>query len=1271
MKKILTLIVLVMSTVLIKAQTGEISGKVKDEKGEGMISATVIIIDASGKSTGVGSVTDFDGNYSIKPLRPGSYDVKYSYAGYSSQIKKGVLVKADQPTFIDMKLTVSENALDEIIVSTYKTPLIDKASTTNATTLSKDDITNMATQSVGDLVTSTSGAVETESGISIRGGRGEATEYYVDGVKVIGEPNIPVQSIEQLTVISGGLPARYGDVTGGVVNITTKGPASEFTGGVSIQTSQGLDAFGYNQANANLMGPIIKSKKDKRTILGFSAAFEFLNQLDRSPSAVGVWQVKDNVLNDIKDAPLLRNPNGTNFFFKSENLTFQDMYKTAAKPNNEQRDYKGVLSFTLSPKQGYNLSFGGNISHVRYNDWIRGYTLLNAENNPQYTELNYRAFARFNHNVSEAKKAKLKEGEEGKQSVFQNWSYTLQFDYEKFKKTNADESHGTRYFDYGYIGKFETEREANYTYTTQSVGGVDYNGWIQSGEARDVNVSFKPGTKNSLGARFTEQYYQLLGATRDANGTYRVPNSVAPGFTQTIDQIAGNRGLINGQRSESIYNLWFNIGRQFNGSGVDNNDEQYRARIETSFDIQKKGGDAKNRHTIEIGFEYEQRVQRNYSINPLFLWDIARTNVNKHLSLDTSNAILRINGQDYAANDPNRPIFYFTDSLRFGDKADLKQQGYFDRNLRKSLGWDPNGTERIDIYAVDIDRLNIDQFSATELLSFFSGGAEIVSFRGYDHTGRVLNNRPTLNDFFKQKNADGQFTRLQDAYRPIYASAYISDKFYYKDLGFMVGLRVDRFDANQSVLKDPYSLYDIKTKGEVNQIAGTAVSHPDAMGDNYAVYVTKYGEGGSIAGYRNGDVWYDRFGNVTTARAIANQSSEGALPYINVPNIDNLTTSEARSFIQNNADDFDPNTSFTRYKAQYIFMPRLQFSFNITDDAQFFAHYDVLSQRPRTRNQLNLAEYLYWSENTGIKNNPNLKPETTIDYEFGFKQKLTKSSVVTLSAYYKEFRNLIQVRKLLQAFPSTYTTYDNVDFVSVKGLNVIYDMRRTGNFKINANYTLQFAEGTGSDDGSQQFLVDADVPNFRTIFPVDYDARHQINVSLDYRFSEGKEYNGPVIKNKQILANFGVNLLLRARSGNPYSTTNVPTEAASLNGGVRQNTTSLNGPRMPWHFRADLRVNKDFAFNVARKGDDKDPKRLSISVFVWVQNLFNTLNVTGVYKFTGTPNDDGFLDSPQKQVEINNRYNPQSFRDLYRAAVNNPENYTLPRRIFLGASFNF
>ena len=57
------------------AQNGEIKGRITDEKGEGMISATVVILDASGKSTGRGVASDFDGNYLLGQLSPGKYDI--------------------------------------------------------------------------------------------------------------------------------------------------------------------------------------------------------------------------------------------------------------------------------------------------------------------------------------------------------------------------------------------------------------------------------------------------------------------------------------------------------------------------------------------------------------------------------------------------------------------------------------------------------------------------------------------------------------------------------------------------------------------------------------------------------------------------------------------------------------------------------------------------------------------------------------------------------------------------------------------------------------------------------------------------------------------------------------------------------------------------------------------------------------------------------------------------------------------------------------------
>jgi outer membrane receptor protein involved in Fe transport len=56
-----------------------------------------------------------------------------------------------------------------------------------------------------------------------RGSRSDAMAYFVDGVKVPGRlSGVPPASIASITMYTGGLPARYGDVTGGVVAIETK-----------------------------------------------------------------------------------------------------------------------------------------------------------------------------------------------------------------------------------------------------------------------------------------------------------------------------------------------------------------------------------------------------------------------------------------------------------------------------------------------------------------------------------------------------------------------------------------------------------------------------------------------------------------------------------------------------------------------------------------------------------------------------------------------------------------------------------------------------------------------------------------------------------------------------------------------------------------------------------------------------------------------------------------------------------------------------------------
>jgi len=1054
MKKILTLLSLVATAFVAYAQNGEISGKVTDENGEGVPVASVVLVDNKGVSTGRGVSTDFDGNYSIKPLTPGKYNVQISYIGYATRIEQGVVVNADKTTWLNAQLKPSAKELNAVEIVSYKVPLIDPGKTSSQNTVTAEEIANMPTRNVTDIAATTAGAFQGDQGggINVKGGREEGTEYYIDGVKVTGVPTLPATSIEQLQVITGGIPARYGDVTGGIVNITSKGPSGEFHGGIEAQTSQGLDAYGYNLVNGNITGPIIKTKQ-KKTIMGFFAAFEYLRQQDPDPSAVGVWKVRGAVLDSLRQFPLLKKETAKGFNLRSENITMADMYKIKAKPNVVDNNYRGTGRIDIRPADNITLAFGGSVTYRQYHDWVEKYTLFNFENNPLYTSLNWRVFGRFTHNIQSKQDDEGTDGKKKKSSAFQNAFYSIQFDYEKYQIKFEDESHGTNPFDYGYIGKFQTLKAPVFGYDTFAVGNQILTGWKQLG-FQDTTVLFTPGNLNPYGTRFTQQYYELLDAQVNAEGSYQVSGDNNSDFTSNLNQIQSNQALVNGQRSNMIYNVWYNTGRQYNGYGYSNDNDQFRVRLEGAFDILKPGAPSRNKHSFEFGVEFEQRVQRQYQVSPLGLWQRARLLVNQHLEeLDRQNPILRINGVDYTYNDPNRPAFYLTDTILFNRFYNGEKQSFFDKSLRQALGMAMNNTNFIDLDAIDPSFLNLNMFSPEDLLG---DGSALVVYRGYDPYGNRLSKQPSFNDFFTKKRADGELERGIPAFRPLYTAAYISDRFYFKDLTFNVGVRIDRFDANQPVLRDQYSIYPIKTVSEVTQLGGGAVTHPSNIGSDYYVYVDNVKAPTAIAGYRNGQTWYDRYGNeLTSGKNVAAASSTGSIqPYLQNANAE-----------IKDPDKFDPNGTFKDYNPKLIVMPRLQFSFNLTDRALFFAHYDILSQRPQSRSIMDPTDYLYFVDNIGTPiNNPDLKPERTIDFELGFKQRVSNTSAFTISAFYREFRDQIQIRKIINAYPKDYITYGNIDFGTTKGFTLDFDMRRTGNFSMKANYTMQFAEGTGSDD---------------------------------------------------------------------------------------------------------------------------------------------------------------------------------------------------------------
>jgi Carboxypeptidase regulatory-like domain len=94
------LLISVSPTSVLHAQ--EIRGNVIDEKKEPVINAAVQVF-RDGRIEGC-NITDYDGNYFIKPLEPAHYDVLVTFLGYDSMIVKDVLVVPGQATTLNFQI---------------------------------------------------------------------------------------------------------------------------------------------------------------------------------------------------------------------------------------------------------------------------------------------------------------------------------------------------------------------------------------------------------------------------------------------------------------------------------------------------------------------------------------------------------------------------------------------------------------------------------------------------------------------------------------------------------------------------------------------------------------------------------------------------------------------------------------------------------------------------------------------------------------------------------------------------------------------------------------------------------------------------------------------------------------------------------------------------------------------------------------------------------------------------------------------------------------
>ena len=1239
----LSIVTLLLAGASVSAQnsSGAIKVLLKDKTNGETIPFANVVAYQGGVQVGVGT-TDMDGYAMIKPLAPGKYDVKGVYVGYQAQEIKGIVVGESKTAYVTIELSNGEGVrLDEVEVIAYQEPLID-GDMKSGGTVTREEYQNMATKNINSVAATTAGVYQSDEGekLNVRGGRSTSTTYFVDGVKVIGGLGVPQQGVEQLNVITGGVPAQYGDATSGVISVTTRGPQSKFFGGVELISSQLTDKYGYNSLGFSIGGPVYQKKDsagNKTPVIGFFLSGQGTYEKDPDPSFVKMWKLNDDKLTQLEKTPLRLVTVGADdvFYRELDYVTKSDMTQTAVRQNVASRSVQlnGKLDFKVAPNT--NLTIGGAFDYGNKHEFIYSYSLFNSSNNNQEINSTWRTYARINQKFGTNQTSTEKEKT---QSLISNAYFTFLASYEKSKKKQQDDTHKDKVFNYGYQGKYNytVDTTSNYQLKFDELNlkyYLDYQG-PQKGA-----VSYERSDLNPTTANYSTQVFDFFGTL------------------PSIQDAQTNYAFVNGDRPQSVNSLFASSGRQYNGYVMN---ESTQLRFTSSF-----SADFKN-HAIMVGVEYDQRDQRGYTLNPIGLWERMRNLTNTHLtSFDTANPII-IPGSAANGNIDQRYYRYIYNAAN---------QTQIDKSLRAALGLSADNQTLINTDAFSPDDLKIDMFSAQDLLQ--SGQNPLVEYFGYDYLGNKDKNSTNLDKFLTDKDANGNLTLKVGAFKPIYVSGYIQDKFDFKDIKFNVGVRVDRFDANQKVLKDPYLFHEAYTAAEKSE------GKPQNIKDDYVVYVDNYNSSApEIVGYRytdektNTTTWYNNEGKeVTDPKLLA---VDGKLtPWV-----------KDASFADKNAFSV---SAFKDYKPQINVMPRIAFSFPISDVANFFAHYDILTQRPSNGgpNDLNMRfdpkDYYFIGSTSSSPfiTNSNLRPEKTIDYELGYNQVLNqkKNAALKITAFYRELRNQVTLVSLTNAYPKTYQTYANKDFGTVKGLSFEFDLRRTGGISLTANYTLQFAEGSGSNAGSGANLSASDQPNLRILMPLDYDQRHAIVFNLDYRFGEGKDYKGPQFNRKkkdavqtvQILQNVGANLIFRIGSGTPYTRDIAasPISAGSQESSRSQISGSLNGSNMPWQFKADFRLDKNIELTWGKK-DAENKKTANLNIYLQVLNLLNSQNVLKVYNYTGDPGDDGYLASSQGQLYVNsNPTTAASFTDQYSIFINNPNNYGRPRTIRIGVLLDF
>ncbi len=548
--RLLPILVLGLPALAQGTQSANINGEVVDKNGVPVVGARVVLTSPALQGTREYR-TDSSGRFGARLLPPGEYKIQISKEGLETRTLTQ-RVGLEQTFSPRITLSPTAGAVVEVVAANIAA---DKAEFKQAVNYTKETIDTLpvSRSNLLDLTYLAPGVVENASsargGVSIRGSMGTGNLFLVDGQNVQDNlyqgQRIPIifDSVEETQVLTGALPAEYGDVEGGVVNSITKSGGDDFMASIRFdmknagwnavnpaQDRTGIPNKIQTERSIQVDGPIIKSR------LWFHVAHFYADPNTPFIGGSGNLAYPNGPVNDPR-------PNGFSYFRKEDDT---------------RREIK--LTWAINQDHTLSWSYHDNDKLQKNMDYGAGDTanLVELQTKGHFWNVQWKAI--FGQNATLSAKV-------GHKDQFLGGGYTP--DVNVFTLYNLDDS-------YGYRNVWFDPNDPNPDRRNNDTANVKFSYFLNAmGHHQiDAGIDLYHGTTIASGAS-TPNYFTLGGIRYNSYGINIYGLDLDAG-TASVDSIDGlqlmddkaevrTRGIYINDRWELDKHWNFQIGFRLDG----------------------------------------------------------------------------------------------------------------------------------------------------------------------------------------------------------------------------------------------------------------------------------------------------------------------------------------------------------------------------------------------------------------------------------------------------------------------------------------------------------------------------------------------------------------------------------------------------------------------------------------------------------------------------------------------------------------------------------